>query len=251
MVRIPYDVEKRDEPRLGLVVLQSDETIENDFRRLLPSEATLHVSRVPSGEEVTASTLSEMEHHIGQSAGLLPRPARFDAVGYGCTSGTSVIGVTKIADLVHGGANTRAVTEPVSALIAACGHLGISRLAFLSPYVAEVSSRMRNVLAENGIETPVFGSFETAEEAVVARITGASAARAAQDLALDPAVEAVFVSCTNLRTLDIIPDIEARTGKPVLSSNQVLAWHMCRLCGLEPGANGVGKLFSVRSRAVA
>lgn len=244
MVRIPYDVEKRDEPRLGLIVLQSDETIENDFRRLLPSEVTLHISRVPSGEEVTASTLSEMENHIGQSAGLLPRPARFDAVGYGCTSGTSVIGVKKIADLVHGGANTRAVSEPVSALIAACKYLRVSRLALLSPYLAEVSSRMRNVLAENGIKTPVFGSFETAEEAVVARITGASAARAAQDLARDPAVEAVFISCTNLRTLDVIPEIEDRTGKPVLSSNQVLAWHMCRLCGLETTANGVGKLFS-------
>jgi maleate isomerase len=244
VVRIPYDVEQRDEPRLGLVVLQSDETIENDLRRLLPSEATLHISRVPSGEEVTATTLSEMENHIEASAGLLPRPARFDAVGYGCTSGTSVIGVKKIAELVHGGANTRAVTEPVSALIAACRHLGVSRLAFLSPYVAEVSSRMRTVLAENGIETPVFGSFETAEEAVVARITMSSAARAAQDLAEDPAVEAVFVSCTNLRTLDVIPEIEQKTGKPVLSSNQVLAWHMCRLCGLEATANGVGKLFS-------
>ncbi|WP_346911719.1 Asp/Glu racemase [uncultured Roseibium sp.] len=243
-MRIPYDVEKRDEPRLGLIVLQSDETIENDLRRLLPSEATLHTSRVPSGEEVTATTLSEMENHIGASAGLLPRPARFDAVGYGCTSGTSVIGVKKIAELVHGGADTRAVTEPVSALIAACRHLGVNRLAFLSPYVAEVSSRMRDVLAENGIETPVFGSFETAEEAVVARITMSSAAKAASELAVDPAVEAVFISCTNLRTLDVIPEIEQKTGKPVLSSNQVLAWHMCRLCGLDAAANGVGQLFS-------
>jgi len=241
--RIGYEVGKRDEPRLGLIVLQSDETIENDFRRILPSEVTLHVSRVPSGEEVTESTLSEMEHHIGASAGLLPRPARFDAVGYGCTSGTSVIGVKTIADLVHGGADTRAVTEPVSALIAACRHLGVSRLAFLSPYVAEVSSRMRDVLAGNGIETPVFGSFETAEEAVVARITPASAARAAAELARDPAVEAVFISCTNLRTLDVITEIEERTGKPALSSNQVLAWHMCRLCGLDAAAHGVGKLF--------
>ncbi len=244
MVRIPYDVEQRDEPRMGLIVLQADETIENDFRRLVPDAATLHVSRVPSGHEVTPETLSEMRKHIGQSARLLPGPARFDVVGYGCTSGTSVIGVKTTADLVHGGADTRAVTEPVSALIAACKHLGVSRLALLSPYVAEVSSRMRNVLAENGIETPVFGSFETAEEAVVARITGTSAARAAQDLAQDPAVEAVFISCTNLRTLDIIAGVEERTGKPVLSSNQVLAWHMCRLCGLDATANGVGKLFS-------
>ena len=35
---------------LGLVVLQADETIEYDFRRLLPmEEVALYVTRVPSG----------------------------------------------------------------------------------------------------------------------------------------------------------------------------------------------------------
>lgn len=244
MTGIPFEAEQRDEPRMGLIVLQADETIENDFRRIVPEAATLHVSRVPSDHEVTAETLAEMRNHIGHSAKLLPGPAKFDVVGYGCTSGTSVIGVKTIADLVHGGTTTRAVTEPLSALIAACRHLGVSRLAFLSPYVAEVSARMRQVLAEHGIETPVFGSFETSEEALVARIKPSSIATAAIDLVADSLAEAVFISCTNLRTLDIIADIEERTGKPVLSSNQVVAWHMCRLCGLDGHGHGFGKLFA-------
>ena len=41
-------------------------------------------------------------------------------------------------------------------------------------------------------------------------------------------VEAIFVSCTNLKTFSILDHAEALTGKPVLSSNQVLAWSMLR-----------------------
>ena len=37
----------------GLVVLQADLTIEDDMRRLLPSDRSLLVTRVPSGEDVT------------------------------------------------------------------------------------------------------------------------------------------------------------------------------------------------------
>lgn len=243
MTRLAYETEPRDEARLGLIVLQSDETIENEFRRVVPREATLHISRVPSGREVTTETLSEMENHIGSSAMILPEPAEFDVVGYGCTSGTSVIGIEKVAELVHSGTTTKAVTQPVSALLAACGHLGIGKLAFLSPYVEEVSSKMRDVLAENGVETPVFGSFETSEEALVARISKASTAQAAEELAEDPQAEAVFISCTNLRTFDVIAAIEERIGKPVLTSNQVLAWHMCRLAGLNADNDRFGTLF--------
>ena len=129
----------------GLIALQSDETIEHDFRRLLPTDGvSLYVSRVPSGLEVTGDTLAEMAEALPAAAGLFPRPVTFDAVGYGCTSGTSVIGASKVADLIGSGCKTRAVTEPVSALIAACRHLSVNRLAFLSPYIREVSERLRS-----------------------------------------------------------------------------------------------------------
>jgi maleate isomerase len=218
---------------LGLVVLQSDETIEHDFRRLLPVDGVvLHTSRVPSGLEVTGDTLAEMRNHLPAAAGLMPRSVSFDVVGYGCTSGTSVIGPSRVARLIGEGCETRAVTEPVSGLIAACQRLGVNRLAFLSPYVEEVSSTLRGVLVQGGVQSPVFGSFDEAEERRVARIAPQSVISAALALASQPGTEAIFMSCTNLRTLDVIDEIEARTGKPVLSSNLVLAWHIARLAGI-------------------
>jgi maleate isomerase len=231
---------------LGLIVLQSDETIEDDFRRMLPGEGVaLYATRIASAQEVSRETLANMEGEMTGAAQLLPRPVRFDAVGYGCTSGTSVIGAARVAELVGAGCDTAAVTEPVSALIAACRALGLRRLAFLSPYVAAVSEGLRGVLAQSGVETPVFGSFNEDIETRVARIDTASLCRAAQALVTGRDVDGLFLSCTNLRTLDAIPQIEAATGLPVLSSNQVLAWHMLRRAGVPDTREGLGRLWSL------
>jgi maleate isomerase len=219
-------------PALGLIVLQADETLEGDMRAMMPLETALYVSRVPSGDAVTSDTLAEMAAHLTGAAGLLPHAARFASIGYGCTSGAAEIGSDRVAGLIRAGTDSPHVTNPLSALIAACQHLGVTRLALLSPYVAQVSAKLRDALARDGIETPVFGSFDEAEEAKVVRIDAASIVAAAVDLASQGGAEAVFLSCTNLRTLNVIDEIEWKTGLPCLSSNQVLAWHMAQAAGI-------------------
>ena len=230
MTKFAYDLAPNIKPMLGLIVLQSDQTIETDFRRLFSAEAVeLYFSRVPNDMEVSVETLGTMSEHLPRAAGLFPKPVKFDVVGYGCTSGTSVIGVGNIAKLVKSGCTTAQVTEPVSALVAACGHLGIKRLAFVSPYVETVSQTLRDTLAGHGIDTSRFGSFEEAEEEKVAHISEDSLFQAALQIGANEDVDAVFLSCTNLKTLGVIPRIEAALGKRVLSSNLVLAWHMSEL----------------------
>lgn len=238
MTQYGFDISEPEGPRFGLVVLQADETIEDDFRRLLPGGSRLLVSRVPSALDVTRESLAQMETHLTAAAALFPRGVRFDAVGYGCTSGTAEIGADRIAEKVLAGACAAAVTEPLSALVAACEAQGIRRVGLLSPYVAEVSDRLRGRLAERGVETPVFGSFDEAEEARVARIDGPSILAAGRALAVRGGIEGMFLSCTNLRTLDVIPELEDATGLPVLSSNLVLAWDMLRLAGAAPDVPG-------------
>lgn len=224
--------ETRDQdPTMGLIVLQSDETIENDFRQLMPLDVTVHVSRVQSALEVTRDSLSQMEKTIPAAAGLFPETLHFDVVGYGCTSGTSVIGPERVSQLIKAQVGVKSVTEPFSALVAACQNLGVSKLAFLSPYIEPVSEKLRGDLKARGIETPVFGSFNEAEESKVVRIANASVFEAATRLAASSGCDALFLSCTNLRTLEVIKAIEDELTMPVLSSNQVLAWHMMTLAG--------------------
>ena len=230
-----YDLTDRigTQATLGLVVLQADETIEHDFRRMLPlDDVTLYITRIPSGVAVSSDSLAAMRHDLPAAARLFPRELALDVVGYGCTSGTSVIGARAIADLVRSGCDAGNVTEPVTSLVAACEALNLKRIGFLSPYVAAVSDSLRATLRDAGIETPVFGGFDEGIEARVARIAPQSIIDAAVDLAAEGGIDALFLSCTNLRTLDVIAPIEAATGLPVLSSNLVLAWDMARKAGI-------------------
>ena len=231
MNAFPHALDASRPVQVGLVVLQADETIEADLRRLMPAEIELLVTRVPSGEAVTPETLGAMGGVLSAAAGLLPKGARLAAVGYGCTSGTAQIGAERVAGLLRAACGAPAATDPLSALVDECRRRGWTRLALLSPYVAPVSERLRAALGAQGIATPVFGSFEVSEEARVARIDGASILAAAEALAVQGGTDATFLSCTNLRTLDVLGPIEARTGRPALSSNLVLATHLCRLAG--------------------
>ncbi len=245
MSDFPFTTFTDTRPCLGLVVLQSDETIEDELRTILPRDARLMVSRVPSATEVTRDTLAEMESHLTSAAALFPQAARFDVVGYGCTSGTAQIGAAHIASLIRAGTKTSSVTEPVSALVAACSTLSVTRLAFLSPYVASVSNHLRDVLRGAGIDTPVFGSFGEGDETTVAHIDAASVRDAALALMDGSDVDALFLSCTNLKTFSVIPALEDALGVPVLSSNLVLGWDMLRRAGPLPGATMPGQLLRV------
>jgi maleate isomerase len=43
--------------------------------------------------------------------------------------------------------------------------------------------------------------------------------------------QAVFISCTNLPTYDVIAALEAELGKPVLTANQVTMWSSLTTAG--------------------
>ena len=217
-------------PPMGLIVLQVDETIESDFREAFrTSKNQIFVTRIPSGLEVTAKTLSSMEHHISASAKLLPQSREFSVIGYGCTSASAIIGSEKISDLIKSGCSTREVTNPLLAATEYAKHLGVTKLALLSPYIEEVNTPLRKAFEINGLSTEAFGTFGEGQEEKVARISESSTMEAAITLGQDPSTEAVFISCTNLRTFNCLDKISNKIDKPVFSSNQSLAWHMKKL----------------------
>ena len=234
MTPIAYTLDEDTQPPMGLIVMQVDETIESDFKHYFADHLSpLFVSRIPSGLEATPQTLGDMEKNLAQAADLLPKARPYPVVGYGCTAASSMIGSEVVEQMVKRSCDVKTVTNPLRAVAACAANHGISRLALLSPYIEEVSAPLRNALAKAGISTDVFASFEEAEEAKVVRISTDSVVKAAVKLGSDSQVEGVFLSCTNLRTLEAIPMIEAQIGKPVLSSNQSLAWHMKVLLGGE------------------
>lgn len=234
---------------LGLIVLQVDETIEQDFRRLFAGpEIALYVSRIPSGADLNPDTIAQMETALPQAAGLLPPAASFDAVGYGCTSGTTLIGADRVAALVKSAARTRHVADPLTAALAAMRGLGAGAVGIVSPYIDSVAQPIRAAFERAGFAVPATLSFGEAVEARVARIDPASIRAAALAVGAEAGVEAVFLSCTNLRTLDILDDLEQALGLPVVSSNQALAWQMMLQAGLAPPPHAPGRLFRQGAR---
>ena len=137
-----------------------------------------------------------------------------------------------------------ACTTPITAAFAAFRALGVRRLALLTPYRDDINRFIRDYIEARGFAIPVMGSFNEEDDRRAARIDLASIRDAAIDLGGADAVDAVFVSCTSLRLIDAVTEIEAALGKPVTSSNHAMAWHCLRLAGIDDVRPELGTLFA-------
>ncbi len=230
--------------RIGLIVLQSDQTIEHEIATLLRGDdVALYHARIPNEMEVTRDTLRKMEADLPTAAELLPVSFGFDAIGYCCTSGTTMIGEGRVDEIlreVHPGAKS---TNPLTACKAALQALNVKRIALITPYAPEVTGDMRENLAAAGFEVNAIGTFNQSDDFMVARISPKSILAAIKEVGSRDDCDAVFVSCTSLRVLRVVTEAEAHLGKPVLSSNQVTGWHLARLAGLTEDIAGAGAIF--------
>lgn len=233
--------------RLGLVVLQSDETIEPELSCISSalSGVALHHCRIASASEVTTESLQQMHARLPAAVRLFPEDTHFNVIGYGCTSGATVIGEQAVTDAIQSVFPTVKVTNPLTALKAACKAMGIHRLGIITPYERQVTDALSDHLGNHGLQIPSVQSFEQTSEAVVARIKPASVLDALSALKSGtPDCDAWFVSCTNLRMAEITDQAEKKLGVPVLSSNQVLAWHLLRTAGINDSLPRWGRLLS-------
>ena len=242
-----FDLIEGRRPRLGLIVLKSDETIETEFRQVIPGQCDLYHSRIPSQPEVTPETLMQMKADLPAAAAAIPASFNVDVIGYACTSGATIIGPENVANHVRSQHPSANVTTPVTAVVSAFRHLQCQRIGFVTPYIPEVSLAIRDYLEDEGFEIANLISFEQSSEEIVARISPQSVLSAIQKAAND-GVDGVFVSCTNLNSFSIIDQAEAEIGKPVISSNLALAWDMLRLANADwSGSAMPGRLFNGQS----
>jgi maleate isomerase len=59
----------------------------------------------------------------------------------------------------------------------------------------------------------------------------------------DPEADAYFLSCTAIRSADVIDTLEVTLGKPVITSNQATLWRALRECGINDSIPGFGRLL--------
>ncbi|MGX5723339.1 maleate cis-trans isomerase family protein [Shinella zoogloeoides] len=228
---------------IGLVVLANDTVIEPEVRRFLPLPGVeVYSSRIPMARDVSPESLAAMADALPRAVELLLPEDRLDVVAFGCTSGSMVIGPERIADIVETVRPGVKVCNPVSASLAAFGALGVSRIGLVTPYSTEVNKRVERFFAANGLDIAARASFHQDSDVSIARIREEDILRSAVEIGrLD--VEAVFLSCTALRCSGIIDAVEAAIGKPVVTSNQALAWDALRKAGEKQTVPGAGRLW--------
>lgn len=231
--------------RLGLIVLATDYTIEWEWRQIMTPLAGvgLYEARIMNSSNITPETLAAMEGDIASTTGLLLPGSPFDVIAYGCTSASMVIGEARVTELIQSVRPEAKVTTPVTACRAAFAKLGVKKIALLTPYIQSINDMMRAYFEGRGIPVPVMGSFNIQDDTKVARLSADSVMNAALELGREPSVDGVFVSCTSVRLVNVVEELEQKLGKPVTSSNHAMAWHTLRLGGIEEKLEGFGSLF--------
>ncbi len=230
--------------RVGMIVLSTDETLEYEARQVLEGRGVnLMHNRIFSDPSVTPENLSAMAARMPEVARLLPAELR--AIAYGCTSASVFIGPDGVEQQIQSAHPGVPVTNPISAVVAALDALKARKIGLVTPYTAEVAAPMRAFLAERGVETVKELSFGEGDDRKVARISQRSTLDAMLEVGRTKSVQAVFASCTNLGSFEVIDQAEDELGLPVISSNLALIWHMLKRAGITATGWGPGRLFQI------
>jgi maleate isomerase len=242
-VRIEYELDAHTAQfKIGLIALATDQTVERDFRNVLPTEAPFFVSRVANINPCTVENLRTMAPQLTSATSLILPGADVDVVAYCCTSGTVAIGYDNVVENIQAARPGVCCTTPITAALAGFEKLGLKRIAVLTPYIDEVNRPIRRFLEENGINVLSLNSFNLEDDVIMGRIPTAAIYAAAREIDR-PDADGIFISCTAIRAVDVIERLEQDLGKPVLSSNQALAWQALRLAGCHDSVPGFGRLL--------
>jgi len=233
--------------RIGLVVLATDMVLESEWRDLfagLPIEVL--VARIACAAEVTPEALLTMAQQIGQCASLILPDVPLDAMAYGCTSGSLVIGENKVHELLQQGNSIQVTSNPFSAIKAALVHIKAQNLVVLSPYLASVNQPFYQALTDAGYTIKGWGSLDLTLDREIGSMNSEHLPVLIDQLlgGLESMPDAVFISCTNFKALAKLDELEQRYGCYFMSSNQVMAWHVLHQLDISLPQTNAGRLLN-------
>jgi maleate isomerase len=250
-VRATFELDKGPgRYRIGLIALASDYVSERDFVNMRPSDdVAVFVSRVLNTNPCTVENLRTMAPRLTDAVSLIIPDGRLDAVAYSCTSGTVVIGYDAVAASIHAARPGIPVATPITAGLAALAGFGARKIAVLTPYVDDVNGPIVRYIEENGPEVVALTSFLFADDNDMAGISPEVIYGAAIEADRSEA-DALFISCTAIRAVDVVERVEQALGKPVVTANQALFWQALRAAGHRDPVPGYGRLLRISSEQI-
>ena len=229
--------------RIGVLVPSGNTIAEPELRAMLPAGVGLFVTRLPLTGSSEAELLAMLD--TLESGTKLLADARPDAIAFHCTAVSTF--APHMAGEIRarmGRASSVPALATADAILAALTALRATRILLVTPYIEPVHQREIAWLTASGFQVTGGGCMNVATNAEMARIPPEAIADRVLTEARDVPADACFISCTAIRSAGLIAPLEASLGIPVITSNQVLAWHALRRLGIADAPPGFGRLFA-------
>ena len=236
---------KESNPKVGLLTLSTDLTIERDFYSIcqkLPLD--VFVNRIHNENPLTKENLLKMYEQIESITEKILPEEKISTVAYACTSGTIAIGEDKVKEKIQLAKPDCHVTTPITSAIKAFNKMNVKKIAVFTPYPESVNNTISEYLIKKNINVVSFSTFNLDLDVDFARIDPKYLSEVLTKLNTNDA-DALFVSCTALPALEILDEVEKKINKPVFSSNQTLIWDTIRSVGYKNSVTGYGKLLRI------
>jgi maleate isomerase len=235
--------------KLGVIVLSTSLTVENEFRRMVPDDVSYHVARclIPDSarsEREKEDQFLSIEQNVLVAARQLAM-AQPDLILFACTIG-SMLGGTghdlAISERITQAAGIPAITTG-TAVLEALRRLELRRIALISPYPEGMGVREKNYLEASvpGLSVVSMKNLGVISSYEKNLLPASSSYRTAKET-VTPDAEGLFISCTAWRTIDVIEPLERELAIPVITSTQASLWACLRRCGIGD-ALPFGRLF--------
>ena len=230
-------------PRIGLIALASDFTIEKDFINVIKDkDIDFFVNRIECYNPLTSENLIKMSQKVTEVTKDILPDQKIDCVAYACTSGTIAAGYNSIEQKIKLAKPETKVTTPSTAVIKALKKLKIQKLFIFTPYSKRLNDEVVEYFKKENFNVTSNSYFDIESDIDIGKVDQNYLYEVLSKIDLKDA-DALFVSCTALPVLSIIDKLEKKLNKPVLSSNQALIWDTLENIGKNNSVHGFGKLF--------
>lgn len=216
--------------RVGLIIPSSNRMVEQEMVPAFPHGVTAHVTRLRmTGANRLA--FEELLPRIEQATRALV-DARCDVVAFHCTANSmegGKVGEQQILSTMARAGAARATTT-ITAIQNAFDAFGAKRIVLITPYSAETTEHEAAFLHGCGYEVLHAQGFALkGSDAYCATPSEFWRDRTIEMERAD--ADAYLISCANISVFDVLPELEARLGRPIITSNMAVIWDTVRLTG--------------------
>jgi maleate isomerase len=230
------------QPRIGLIIPSSNRLTEPQFNRYAPSGVDTHVTRLRMTGKYR-KPLNELKRALVEASEALS-DVNPGIIVFHCTANSMENGLAHeaaIVEIIEQASGCPTLTT-AQAITQALNHFAIKKLVLISPYVQATNEHEVHYLKEAGY-TVVHELGLGLESHGYSAVTPEEWKRIVRENARADA-DGYFLSCTNTRMIEAVPEIEREMDKPVISSNQATLWACLKRLGISHSNNSLGRLFN-------